>query len=96
LPRTPHEERIHLFANSEMVEIDEDPFCVSIVRALKASLLLDPRLKHIKVQFVKGGETEIDLLFEKEECLLRIHENWINIQRIHEVASCEVVAFLRR
>jgi hypothetical protein len=78
-----------------MIEIDEDPFCVSIVRALKASLLLDPRLKDIKVQFVKGGDTEIDLLFEKEECLLRIHENWINFRRIHEVASCEVFRLAR-
>ena len=49
MPRTPHEERVHLFAISEIIEIDEDPFCVTIVRALKASLRLDPRLKDIKV-----------------------------------------------
>lgn len=47
-------------------------------------------MKDIKIQFVKGGETEIDLLFREEEKLLRIHEKWINFQRIHEGASCEV------
>ena len=44
---------------------------------------------------MKGGDTEIDLLFEKEECLLRIYENWINFRRIHEVVSYEVFRLAR-
>jgi hypothetical protein len=95
LARTPQEERIHLFANSETIEINEDPFCVSILRALQASLSLDRRMEGIKVQFVKGGETEIDLLFRKEEKLLRVHETWIDFQRIHNAASCEVFRLTR-
>jgi hypothetical protein len=95
LARTPHEERVHLFFKSEKIEIDEGPFCVGIIRALKASLSLDPRMEDIKVQFVKGGKTEIDLLFRKEENLLRIHEKWVNFQGIHEVASCEIFRLTR-
>jgi len=52
-------------------------------------------MEDIKVEFVKGGETEIDLLFRKEENLLRIHEKWINFQNIHEVASCEIFRLTR-
>jgi hypothetical protein len=32
----------------------------------------------MKVQFVNGGDTEIDLLFREEEKLLRVHEKWID------------------
>jgi hypothetical protein len=78
LARTPQEERIHLFENSKTIEINEDPFCVGVLRALSASLSLDRRMEGMKVQFVNGGDTEIDLLFREEEKLLRVHEKWID------------------
>ena len=95
LARTPLEERIHLFQNSETIGMNEDPFCVSVLRALSASLSLDRRMKDVKVKFVKGGDTGIDLLFREEENLLRVHEKWIHFQRIHEGASCEVSRLAR-
>jgi hypothetical protein len=95
LARTPREERTRLFAKSETVEINADLFYVSILRALKASLLLDQKTEDINIQFVKGGETEIDLLFRKEEKLLQVHEKWVDFQRVHEAASCEVFRFMQ-
>ena len=90
LARTPQEERIHLFENSETIVVNEDRFCVGVLRAFSASLSLDGRMEDIQVQLVKGGDTEIDLLFREHEKLLRIHEKWVDFQRIHEGASCEV------
>jgi len=95
LARTPQEERIRLFENSETVGINEDPFVVFILRALSAALSLDRRMEHIRVQFVKGGDTEIDLLFKEEEQLLLVHEKWLDFQRIHEGASCEMSRLAR-
>src|SRR5436190_1379860 len=95
LTRTPQEERNYLFANSETIEIKENAFCRSIQRMLKAALLLDRRTEDIGVQFVKGGKTEIDLLFRKEGNILQVHEKWIDFHRVHEVASCEVFHLTR-
>jgi hypothetical protein len=49
----------------------------------------------MKVQFVKGGDTEIDLLFREKGKLLRVHEKWIDFQRIHEGTSCEMSRLAR-
>jgi len=73
-----------------MVSQNSDPFCVSILRGLKACLALDRRMREITVQFVKGGATEIDMLFSVQEGLLRVHQKWADFQRIHQDAGCEV------
>ena len=52
-------------------------------------------MESLKVQFVKGGDNKIDLLFRDEEQLLRIHEKWIDFQRIHEGDSCEMSRLAR-
>lgn len=52
-------------------------------------------MKDIKLQFVNGGDTEIDLIFREEEKVLRIHEKWIDFWRIHEDTSCEVSRLAR-
>ncbi|KIX03818.1 uncharacterized protein Z518_07371 [Rhinocladiella mackenziei CBS 650.93] len=92
LARTPHEERIHLFMGADSIDIPEDSFCGSIIRALKASLSLDPRLKHMEVRFVKGGVLNLNVLFREEDNILRIHEKWIDFHQIHEVTNCQIVS----
>ena len=79
---------------AEQVDVPNDPFCVGIERALKASLSLDPRLDGIGIQFVRGGEMDIDLLFTKEHNLLRVHEKWIDFHKIHEGTDCEIFEFV--
>lgn len=93
LARTPQEQRMHLFNNSAIVSLSNDSFCTGITRILKGSLSLDPRLKNIDIQFVEGGQTQIDLLYQADRHVLRIHQKWIYIMQAHEHLTCEVVAF---
>lgn len=91
LARSPQEQRIYLFANSQPIETNDGVFSVGVQRALKAALLLDPALEDIKIQFVDGGGTEIDLLFNEAEKTLRVHEKWTDYKKIHlQTFSCEV------
>jgi hypothetical protein len=90
LVRTPQEQRIYLFRNSSPSEEPATMFSTSIQRGLKASLSLHNRTQHISVEYVSGAETDIDLLFEKEQQLLKVHEKWLNFTRIHVTAQCRI------
>jgi hypothetical protein len=90
LLRTPHEERLCLFMASELASVDTTPFSTSILRVLKAALQLDDRLGQINIQVVKGDETGIDLLYKDDDNVLLIHEKWLDFDKTHEDATCEL------
>lgn len=90
LARTPQEERLHLFASSEPVDKIEHIFGHSILRMLKSALLLDCRLKDIKIQVVAGGESGIDLLYREDEGVLLLHEKWLDFKKTHEEVTCDL------
>lgn len=91
LARTSHEERSRLFTASREAVVGRDSFSASIVRALKASLLLHPKLHGLRLRFVEGGGTELDLSFSKQLNLVLIHSKWLNFQKVHESGPCEVL-----
>lgn len=93
LAQTPQEQRMHLFNQSAIVAPVNDSFCTGITRILRGTLSLDPRLKNIEIQFVEGGQTHIDLLYQAYRRVLRIHQKWIDVVQAHQHSTCEVVAF---
>lgn len=58
--------------------------------SLKASLALNHRTEQVQVEYVSGAETDIDMLFDKERQLLKVHGKWLNFARIHETAPCRI------
>jgi hypothetical protein len=93
LIRTADEERRILFTQSERVPC-RTLFSQNIFRALFASMTLDPRVRAIHVQFMTGGNTNIDLVYNHERKLIQIHQKWIDFEKSHNDASCD--AFLMR
>lgn len=90
LVRTPEEERVRVFRNSSVSEEQETVFSKSIQHGLKASLALSQKTEMVRVEYVSGAETDIDMLFDKEQQLLKVHEKWLNFVRIHETAPCRI------
>ena len=68
----------------------QSTFGENVLRFLKASLSLDSKLRKITIQVVEGGEMGIDLLFDKESYLLRLHERWLDFSKIHMTSTCEL------
>ncbi|EXJ59497.1 uncharacterized protein A1O5_12122 [Cladophialophora psammophila CBS 110553] len=89
LMRTPLEERNRLFERSQRVEPCQDIFAINICRSLKGSFALDPRLSNVRIEFVDGADTAIDLLYTVGQNLLQIHEKWLHVSRVHQPSSCE-------
>lgn len=90
LVHTAQEERIHVFRNSSASDEQETVFSKSIQHGLKASLGLNPMTELVRVEYVSGAETDIDMLFDKERQLLKVHEKWLNFTRTHEKAPCRI------
>lgn len=90
LIRSPDDQRIHLFKKSPDSSSAHTVFSHGVHRALMASLALDPRTKNIQVSYVQSADLGIDFLFVEEESLLKIHEKWLDFQKIHETASCQI------
>ncbi|KAK5045994.1 hypothetical protein LTR84_008780 [Exophiala bonariae] len=90
LVRTPTEQ---LFKKSAIVNETKNNFAITISWILHAFLQLDPRLRLIKLCFVEGGRTQIDLLYEAKCQTLRIHEKCTKFEEVHEDSSCDVEAF---
>jgi hypothetical protein len=91
LVRTADEERHTLFAQSERVP-HRTLFSFTIGRALFASMLLDPLLCAIRFQFVTGANTNIDLVYNHEQKLIKIHEKWIDFEKSHKDVSCDALS----
>lgn len=86
---TLEEQRTRLLRNSNRSTHLSNPVPDKIARAVLASLALHPRTPGIDVFFVKGEDTGTDLLYNPEDHL-RIHENWLNMQTISEIAGCQL------
>ena len=87
---------MYLFNRSTVIPETTDTFCVTITRMMNAFLQLDSRLKIIDLRFVKGGNTQIDLLYDSGNRILRIHEKWTSFDKTHESSrhpACETQAF---
>jgi len=90
LIRTPREQQNHLFQNSPDIFPPGTRFSINVQRALLASLALHERTKDVAVRFVNGGGVDLDILYTREENLLRVHEKWLNFHDIHETTSCDL------
>ncbi|OAL28960.1 hypothetical protein AYO22_02396 [Fonsecaea multimorphosa] len=89
LMRTPLEERNHLFETSELVQPGKDMFSLNIIHALKGSFALNAELSRVKIEFLDGADTAIDLLYSADRNLLQIHAKWLDVAQVHQVSSCE-------
>lgn len=90
LVRTPQEERAHLFETSQRVEPENNVFATSIIRTLKGSMMLNPKLKDIQLDFVEGGATNIDVLYIQHSNQLLIHQRWLSFTYVHQDADCDL------
>lgn len=90
LVRTPYEQCRHLFTNSSSTEEPSTSFSTNIQRGLEASLGLDIFTRGVEVEYVSGAGTDIDMLFDKEQQLLKIHEKWLNFTKVHQTAPCGI------
>lgn len=70
---TPQEESLRLFTSSEPINELKGTFSANVLRMLRASLSLDPKLSSIEIMAVKGGDTGLDARYTSSERLLRIH-----------------------
>lgn len=86
---TPLQERKRLFEMSPQIQLPPDMFSINIVRALKGSFALEPKLSGFQVEFVDGAQTSIDLLYDSNLKVLRIHGKWLNFDGMHRGSSCE-------
>lgn len=89
LVRSPYEEREYLFSTSSRVQPPDNVFAANIARSLYGAFQLNSKLGDIRIEFVNGGGTNIDLMFVAEEKLLRVHEEWLDFERIHGYTECE-------
>ncbi|OAL39774.1 hypothetical protein AYO20_00686 [Fonsecaea nubica] len=89
LMRTPLEERDHLFGTSQPIKPDMDIFGLSIIHALNGTFAQDPKMGNIRIEFVDGADTDIDLLYSSDQALLQIHAKWLDVVRVHQGSSCE-------
>lgn len=87
--RTAHEQKVFNFSTSPPIAIPDNAFCSTITRALRSSLKLRPALQDLEVDFVKGEQSTIDVLFNNEEKLLKVHDKWLDFSRIHEDTTCD-------
>lgn len=90
LVRTPEEERGHRFRNSATVLADHNSFQISIVQALKASLLLDDSMNSLAVQFVEGGGTQLELMLDTDANVVKIHKKWLCFDQVHRETPCDI------
>ncbi|KIX97808.1 uncharacterized protein Z520_06586 [Fonsecaea multimorphosa CBS 102226] len=92
--RTPPEERYCLFKGSEVIAPHRTPFSAHVLRALLASLSLHPKLNNVRLIFVDGGGTDLDLAYDKEANQVHIHGKWLDFQKVHENGLCEVLRLI--
>lgn len=88
--RTAQEQRTHLFRNSPVSDKPATVFSQNIQYGLRTCLALDRRTLQVQIEYVSGAETDIDMLFDKEQNLLKIHDKWLYFALIHETAPCRV------
>ncbi|OQV05976.1 hypothetical protein CLAIMM_10624 [Cladophialophora immunda] len=90
LVRTPREERFYLFLGSKELGRDEsDPFSTNVVRSLLASLTLHPQLRKMKLEFVDGGGTDVEVACNKQKTHILVHRKCLSFQKVHENGLCE-------
>jgi hypothetical protein len=66
-----------------------DLFSLNIFRALHASMRVSPPLRTIKIEFVTGANTNIDLIYNHQQKSIQIHQKWIDFEKSHENVSCD-------
>lgn len=91
MARTPQEEQKHRFAASSTILFEKDPFHINIVRALRASISLNPATSPLTVCFVDGGGTQLDLMFDKDAQCIKIHQKWLNFDEVHKEVTCDIL-----
>jgi hypothetical protein len=85
---------------AEVSELPEALFAKTIQQGLKACLALWERTKGTEVVFVNSRETDVDILFDSEKNMLKVHCKWLDFAATHRtdqyraVQSCLTAAFL--
>lgn len=64
-------------------------FGLNISRILKSVLAMDTALSGIRLQFVQGADTTIDLHFDPKSGMLQINHRWLNFEAVHVETPCE-------
>ena len=90
LVRTPQQQRLHLFRNSEPSTGHSTTFSRNVEHAFRATLALCEHTRRTELRFVQGGQVDIDFVYVPAKRLLTVHEKWLNFDKIHETAHCHV------
>lgn len=89
--RTPEEEQIECFGNSEACA-PETCFARTMERALKACLAVIPQPKHVEVQFVRNERSAIDVIFDSHRNVLKIHQRWLDFNAVHRTPCRDLLS----
>lgn len=90
LLRTPDQKWKYLFTKSFASNEPETVFSAGIQCGLKAGLALNTDTLHVRVEYVSSAQADIDMVFDKQEKLLKVHENWLSFSRVHEARRCQI------
>lgn len=61
----------------------------SVLRMFETAKLLIPWLKEIKVRIVEGGETGLDVQYDKINNILRLHNRLFDFEETHKHTVCD-------
>lgn len=76
---------------SKEVILDRDAYGAHIVRALKASFAMYPRLRELDLRCVDGGGTQVNSAFNDKEKQVLIHAKRLQCQTAHSMGPCEML-----
>ncbi|KIW86756.1 uncharacterized protein Z519_12669 [Cladophialophora bantiana CBS 173.52] len=76
---------------SKEVVLDRDAFGTHIVRTLKVSMALHPKLRDLDLRFVDGGGTKLEIAFNHTEKQVLVHAKWLQFLTAHKMGPCEVL-----
>jgi hypothetical protein len=86
--RTPEEEQIECFRNSEVCAPPRTCFARTVQKALQACLAVLPQSAHVQLQFVRSENSAPAVFFDSQRGLLKVHQRWLDFASMHGKAPC--------
>jgi hypothetical protein len=82
--RTPEEEQIHRFKNSELCAHPGTYYARTVQIALQACMAVFPQWKHVNVQFVRSESIPLNVFYDPQQGILKVHQKWLHFDPTHE------------
>jgi hypothetical protein len=77
-----------LFQNAEVCSPPNTTFSRTVRKALRACFALLDSMQGIQVVYVKGFDSRVDVVYNPQQSMLKIHHRWLDFDSIHQRASC--------